>query len=55
MYNTLRKNIYAAIAALFITMLALPITAQAQAQGKNHSRSAQRVGRRQWLPDATRC
>ncbi|WP_311356732.1 hypothetical protein [Alloprevotella tannerae] len=53
MYNTLLKNIYVAIAALFITMPALPTTAQAQ--GKNHSRSAQRVGRRQWLPDATRC
>ena len=34
MYNTLRKNIYAAIAALFITMLALPITAQAQGKAR---------------------
>ncbi len=34
MYNTLRKNIYAAIAALFITMLALPTTAQAQGKAR---------------------
>ena len=34
MYNTLLKNIYAAIAALFITMLALPTTAQAQGKAR---------------------
>ena len=34
MYNTLLKNIYVAIAALFITMLALPTTAQAQGKAR---------------------